>query len=284
MSEGEVERRKQLTFKQAEGLEPLPQLLSGPRLTARFRAQAFDIIRHACDYDGGGYGGVLPSSAVRRLWTEHFGFYSDELPYHESDFHKRLKALLAGDAEFLDALQYLARARLLNQDNYLLIGALLRKELIGYRFIGKAGDGSATLMPIADEAEAAQNVANYSALGAEGAAQVHFRLAVERLKAGDFRGSVTESIHGVESVAKGVTGNPHATLGEALNVLSKSKPLNPALHRGLSAIYGWSSQDDGIRHAMSDEAQPVTEPEARFMISACLAFSVWLKLAGSGVT
>ena len=149
--------------------------------------------------------------------------------------------------------------------------------MIGYRFMGSLTDGSATLVPIFDEASAAANQENYKGLTAFKEAQSHFIKASEEITNGHFRGSVSESIHGVESVLKSVTSESAATLGKALNILGKQKPLNPALKQGLEKLYGWTNGPDGIRHAMTDQSSPVTESEAMFMLSACLAFSAWIK-------
>lgn len=48
-----------------------------------------------------------------------------------------------------------------------------------------------------------------------------------------------------------------------------------ALKDGFLKIYGYSSDADGIRHAMSD-VPTLTESDARFMLVSCSAFANFL--------
>jgi hypothetical protein len=162
-------------------------------------------------------------------------------------------------------------------EQFLLIKKLLEQELIAFRFIGSYYNGEATLVPFSDEDESNANESDYLEISSYRFAQKHFLQAVEELKAGHYRGSVTESISGVESIIKSLTGESGVTLGDGLKLLGKGGELHPALKKGLDSIYGWTNSPSGMRHALSDEAKDVTEAEARYMLSACLAFSAWLK-------
>ena len=87
----------------------------------------------------------------------------------------------------------------------------------------------------------------------------------------DYRNSIKESISAVESLAKRLTGDEGATLGDALKKLEKAKQLHPALKDAFSKLYGYTSDAGGIRHALTNEADN-TQAEARFMLIACSAF------------
>lgn len=87
----------------------------------------------------------------------------------------------------------------------------------------------------------------------------------------DYRNSIKESISAVESLAKQITGNPHATLAPALSELEKHHSLHPALKSAFSSLYGWTSNADGIRHALMDVSN-LTHADARFMLITCSAF------------
>lgn len=91
----------------------------------------------------------------------------------------------------------------------------------------------------------------------------------------DYRNSVKESISAVEAAARQVTGNEKATLGDAIRVLEKSQGLHPAMAKALAKLYGYTSDQGGIRHALLEEDQ-VTLQEARFMLVACSAFVSFL--------
>lgn len=89
----------------------------------------------------------------------------------------------------------------------------------------------------------------------------------------DYRNSIKESISAVECLCSTVTGNPKATLGEALK---KIHELHPALSGAFSKLYGYTSAADGIRHALMEDSKPLDKDDAMFMLVACSAFTTYL--------
>jgi hypothetical protein len=51
--------------------------------------------------------------------------------------------------------------------------------------------------------------------------------------------------------------------------------MHPALNRSLSALYGYTSDANGIRHALLDESS-LDFVDAKFMLVACAAFVNYL--------
>lgn len=92
----------------------------------------------------------------------------------------------------------------------------------------------------------------------------------------DFRNSIKESISAVESLAQSITGKPKATLGDALKILEQKHNLHPALKSGFLSIYGYTSNADGIRHALQDESN-LTAHDAKFFLLSCTSFINYLK-------
>ena len=121
--------------------------------------------------------------------------------------------------------------------------------------------------------------------GLSGASE-HLRQAGERIQDQDWAGSVRESIHAVESVAKRVAPSDADTLGKALVALERQQGLHGALKRGFAALYGYTSDEQGIRHAQSGDESRVTQDEALFMIGACAAFCsyLWRKFGPQGAS
>ena len=104
--------------------------------------------------------------------------------------------------------------------------------------------------------------------------RAHLSAALELLsdrKNQDYRNSIKESISAVEGISRIMTGDPNATLGEALAILESRGSLHGALKKSFSALYGYTSDADGIRHAMLDEAS-LTFTDAKYMLIACTAF------------
>ncbi len=112
----------------------------------------------------------------------------------------------------------------------------------------------------------------------EGAAE-HIRTAIwlySNRQSPDYRNSIKESISAVESVVKLVAGSETAKLGDALKVLEKKHSLHPSLKEGFNKIYGYTSDEAGIRHALIDKESVVDESDALLMLVTCSAFCNYL--------
>lgn len=92
------------------------------------------------------------------------------------------------------------------------------------------------------------------------------------LREADWPGAVRDSIHAVEAVAVGLAPGTD-TLGAALKVLEQRGHLHGGLKAAFASLYGYSSDEEGIRHALvfADDAQ-VDEADALFMVGACASF------------
>jgi hypothetical protein len=95
-------------------------------------------------------------------------------------------------------------------------------------------------------------------------------------KTPDYRNSIKESISAVEALCVIITGDQSATVGKALAEIEKKYSIHKALRTGLSAIYGYSSDSGGIRHALLEGGTVVTFEEAKFMLVSCSAFINYL--------
>ncbi|MFM0323715.1 AbiJ-NTD4 domain-containing protein [Caballeronia glebae] len=152
---------------------------------------------------------------------------------------------------------------------------VLQRECSGYRFI----DG--VLSPITSATELAAITAaleSTSAAALRGANE-HLRTAVVLLSKkpeADYRNATKEAISAIESVTK-VLGNADAPgLAGALGGLSKKAPIHPALYKAFVSLYGYASNEGGIRHALGEEATNVGFDEAKYMIVSCSAFMNYL--------
>lgn len=120
------------------------------------------------------------------------------------------------------------------------------------------------------------------------AVRAHLESALTKLtdrKSPDYRNSIKESISAVEAMCQALTADPNATLGQALKRLKDAGlPLHPALEQAWSKLYGYTSDANGIRHALTDEPA-VTHGDAKYMLVSCSAFVSHLTglAAGAGV-
>lgn len=107
------------------------------------------------------------------------------------------------------------------------------------------------------------------------AARRHLVEAGAALRNASWADSVRESIHAVESMAKRI--NPEArTLGEALKTIERSGYIHGSLKAAFEKLYGYTNDEDGIRHALSDAESRVDETDALFMLGACASFVSYL--------
>ena len=113
--------------------------------------------------------------------------------------------------------------------------------------------------------------------GMQGAA-AHLRQAAHHINAGQQGNSIADSIHAVESVARIIDPNSNKTLGPALSSLEKAGVLkHPALKEAFKKLYGYTNDEQGIRHALLDRDSPdVGLDEAMFMFGACASFADYL--------
>ena len=111
----------------------------------------------------------------------------------------------------------------------------------------------------------------------EGAA-AHLRQATEHINARQYGDSITDSIHAVESVARAIDPKASKALAPALDSIEKAGLLkHTALKAAFKKLYGYTSDEQGIRHPLLDQDSPnVGLDEAMFMFGACASFAAYL--------
>ena len=92
----------------------------------------------------------------------------------------------------------------------------------------------------------------------------------------DYGNSIKESISAVESLSKIVVQNNKATLGQALKAIEKKYHIPESLQKAFSALYGYTSNEGGIRHSLLEKNVKIDLEEAGFMLIACSAFVNYL--------
>ena len=109
-------------------------------------------------------------------------------------------------------------------------------------------------------------------------AATHLRQAAEHINARQYADSVADSIHAVESVARVIDPKASKLLGPALDSLENAGMLkHPALKKALKNLYGYASDEQGIRHArLEKDAPQVGQDEALLMFGACASFAAYL--------
>ena len=173
--------------------------------------------------------------------------------------------------EVYDFLEFTLRL-LENDELTKAINNILEREISAYRFIGDI------FTDITDKQEILM-VENALADKDFPSVTTHLRRALELLsdrEKPDYRNSIKESISAVESLAKTITEKPKATLGQALKVIKFEEKIHPSLLEAFSKLYGYTSDEGGIRHAMLDDPK-ITASDAKFFLMSCTSFINYLK-------
>jgi hypothetical protein len=143
--------------------------------------------------------------------------------------------------------------------------AAFEREISAYRFV----DNVITRITDQQEVEEIELALDKE----KGPVQTHLRRALELLSSRekpDYRNSIKESILAVESLVAIIVGEK-GTLGQLIKKLEDEIRLHPALRAAFSKLYGYTSDEGGIRHALL-ETDKVAFEEAKFFLVACSAF------------
>lgn len=109
-------------------------------------------------------------------------------------------------------------------------------------------------------------------------ATVHLTNAADQIISREYGDSIRNSIHAVEAVARKISPKSDNSLKSALDTLEKEGVLrHRALKIAFEKLYGYTSDEQGIRHALLDQkTADVGLDEAVFMFGACASFAAYL--------
>ena len=276
------------TFSQREGKAPLPEPMRLEHIPQKFRQLVWLFIDGE-DHQDGLYFLDTINTIMRDYQFDILGTLHDEIVFWQWDDFRKL--ITEGEYhEILTVIEFVLRHKDCSET--------LRKNLVSpfddtpIAYFVEEINGVPTIMPrVSREAGEGtqQAVQSISAGGFEGAA-THLRQAAEQINTGQYAKSIVDSIHAVESVAREIAPKESKTLGPALNSLSEAGLLHPALKEGFKKIYGYTNDEQGIRHPLVDRDSPdVGLDEAMFMFGACASFTAYLvskhrKMQGGSAT
>jgi hypothetical protein len=209
------------------------------------------------------------------LWRDFFKRPIDEIPGHGSQGLSFVKTFYFDKADWATIYDFAEFLATLFQDTEFVraCNLVLASEMSGYRFVGRS------LVPITNASELTTITEALSAREPFQPVRVHLRSSVDLFssrKNPDYRNSIKESISAVEAISQIITGEDKATLGQALKKLEeKGIQLHEALKKSFSSLYGYTSDAEGIRHALLEEST-VDFDDAKFMLVSCSAFVNYL--------
>ena len=297
-----------LTFSQRYGYEPLPQPMQLEEISDDLRREIWNVIRESFLEKIPTVNHTFPRQVhqfIRGILGKLLRMPEDEIRNHYSSVSKEFKKVVL-EGRFNSVLDLVEMTintghtqnpstsyeAVYNRaaDNYILdriydrdelarhIKSLFDQHASAYRL--DASQRPYQFFPRSSEEQGeatSQSIETVHDSGMEGAA-AHLRQAAEHLNARRYADSVRESISAVESVARMIDPKASKTLGPALDSLEKAGLLkHRALKEGFKNLYGYTSDEQGIRHALVDKNSPdVGLDEAMFMFGACASFAAYL--------
>ena len=268
--------KRRLTFEQREGVAPLPRQLQLKEISQEMRAVLWSSVYESMKRNVSNYwfyGGWEIVLRKRHVLLEHRP--ADEFdPTAATLVHELKEIFMHGSyAKVFGLLEWILQQQETPPDLWLKIEEALEYSHAAYRLI----DGD-MIVPIGSEQEietlrhALADTDHDPFVGA----RTHLKNAAKLLSEGQAAQSIRESVTAVEAVAR-VLDETATTLAPALKALAKVGTLHPALQSGFEKLYGFASDEQGIRHALldSDKAK-VDESDALYMLGACAAFVSYL--------
>jgi len=218
------------------------------------------------------------------LWLDYFKQPVDTIPERPNLAEKQIRGYFFSCrwSEVYDIVEFIANhypdpGDDTNDKFISYCNLILEREVSGYRFIGKA------ITPITNKGEIAEIEEALRSSEALKPVAIHLNSALEKLsdkESPDYRNSIKESISAVEAISSHIASKDKAELAEALTILAEKIQLHSALRQGFIKLYGYTSDADGIRHALLEEPALDFE-DAKFMLVACSAFINYLKVKAS---
>ena len=271
------------SFSQAQGYEDLPSQLKLEELPEQARVHIWNVFYvHLEDALESHVDGDYPTQEWATI-MRHFYVWHDFVPLDELDIRYNVvlndlknRILRLPFNQVFDLIQFVMRHSECPDQFTILMKKVFKRCRLAYAI---TKDNPVTIIPSITNAEGESIVASINELTTAGLAgsASHLRKSAERINNNEWADSVRESIHAVESVARQIAPDKSHTLAQALKSIGTGGSLHPALIEACKRLYGYTSDEEGIRHAMLDRKDSsVGKDEAIFMLGACASFASYL--------
>lgn len=264
-----------MLFSKRYGKVGLPQSLKPDEISTDLRNSLWNVVLQWSN-------GIDLETVCYAFWRDFFKLPTDEIPsnrgYDHRDYapawEKIKRKFMSGEwYQVYDIIEFILILEPYNRSLSIAFGRVLEEELAAYRILNQQ------IVQITDPVEI--NALEQSLLlsGKFSPVKSHIEASLNLLtnrKSPDYRNSIKEAISAVESMAKIITGKSGASLEEALSILDKNHKLHKALKRGYLALYGYTSDANGIRHGLLEEDN-LTQADAKYFLISCACFVNYLK-------
>lgn len=278
MDEDEYIRRSKLTFREAEGADPLPRQLQLGELPQSTKAKLWAVIHSR-----------IEAARSPTYWRHLIDPMETLSRRYYVEVEHRLAHTFTSEVDFLIGMwschfeRSASYVETLNVTQWFVrnypstktrreIESILVEDRCAYRLVNDD-----TIVPIAspEEGQSIMRAINATELSRIGGAKAHLLDAAAELSAGRFANSIRESMSAVEAVVLTTTGE--TSFSKAVALMDQRRPMNGAFKIALNRLYDFTSQEPGLRHAKrEDEQAAVEERDAIFMLGVCASFITFM--------
>lgn len=263
-----------MKFSERIGKTPITREIQKEHIDDTLRTQLWSVLtlyvfdKHGDSFGSGSVGGSNMHTFITIMWFKMLKMPVDEIPEYWFQNLRMIKAQFFTWEWFkvYDFLEFVIEHTPFgnSQDITKMLNKQLEAEFSAYRIV----DGQ--VVEITSDAEitsindALEKSAPYSGV------RQHLTRSLQLLsdkENPDYRNSIKESISAVEAMVRAKLNKSNGTL----NKLIKDLKLHPCLEMAYTKLYNYTSDADGIRHAMM-EGDSVDLASARYMLVVCTAF------------
>lgn len=278
------DKTEYVPFSQRNGFKEAPPQLQLGEVSEELRRLVNYYIHLEIDRETGYTHGRYFLASWRRVTSDiHVVFLGSDVSSYDSDVSKwvrRIESLIKQSTieQLFDFIEFVYRHPKCSSELRLELGQAFVQCRAAYRFI----DNQLVAIGSDQQATVFLDAIGRAEAAGELAARQHLVSAGKELAQGNWAGSVRESIHAVEAMVVKLAPEKN-TLGAALSMLEKEGHVHGGLKNAFSALYGWSSDEEGVRHALVfKNAASVDETDALFMLGACSSFVSYLVSRNQG--
>jgi len=212
------------------------------------------------------------------LWIDFYKLPIDNLPQYSDRSVLEEKAFPIVRKWFFESdwdlvLDFIEFSSTYHPEFQKVCNRFFKREMSAYRFIDDKLVEINSKEEIIEIESALRNSDKFKSV------KTHLKTAIDLLsdrRNPDYRNSTKESISAVEALSKIIINNEKATLGQALKEIEKKHNLPNSLKAAFSSLYGYTSDEGGIRHSLLENDVKIDFEEARFMLIVCSAFVNYL--------
>ena len=215
---------------------------------------------------------------IQTYWFSFFKKATDEIPSENTDKISVLKRIFLTELPWFKIYDFIefnihhypfldSKESFISEINKVLI-----EENSAYRIITEKVTEITSEQEIQSIEDALENTNPY--LGV----QQHLNQAIQLMSNRtnpNYSKSMHDSISAVEGLAKILLEDDSITLGKAIPKLRTKYSLHPVLMESLNKLYGYTSDEDGVRHGSPNQSA-MSYIDAKFMLVACTNFINYL--------